>query len=185
MKVFISSDMEGTAGITDWQQCTGDGPEAAAGRRLLLAEVNAAIEGAIAAGASEILPNGVVNHVVVTAAQFVDHLHDRTGACARRRGRRPSRRNRMQPKSPSRRVTATAGMAAACCHRVVNHGNERQTRCPRLLTSNRGNGQPLTQRPANASTAKDRTSAESRISAGLASVRRRHRRMAILLAAGR
>src|SRR5262249_58221299 len=53
MKVFLSSDMEGTAGIVDWAQCVGDGPEAAAGRRLLLAEVNAAIEGALAGGAAE------------------------------------------------------------------------------------------------------------------------------------
>jgi D-amino peptidase len=45
MKVFLSSDMEGTAGVVDWAQCVGDGPEAAAGRRLLLGEVNAAIEG--------------------------------------------------------------------------------------------------------------------------------------------
>ena len=57
MKVFLSSDMEGTAGIVDWAQCVGDGPEAAAGRRLLLAEVNAAIEGALAGGATEIVVN--------------------------------------------------------------------------------------------------------------------------------
>ena len=56
-KVFLSSDMEGTAGVVDWAQCTGDGPEAVAGRRLLLAEVNAAIEGALAGGASEIVVN--------------------------------------------------------------------------------------------------------------------------------
>src|SRR5215470_16988216 len=57
MKVFVSSDMEGTAGVVDWDQCVGDGPEAAAGRRLLLAEVNAAIEGAVAGGATEIVVN--------------------------------------------------------------------------------------------------------------------------------
>jgi D-amino peptidase len=57
MKVFLSSDMEGTAGVVDWAQCVGDGPEAAVGRRLLLAEVNAAIEGALAGGASEIVVN--------------------------------------------------------------------------------------------------------------------------------
>ena len=57
MKVFVSSDMEGTAGVVDWDQCVGDGPEAAAGRRLLLAEVNAAIEGALAGGATEIVVN--------------------------------------------------------------------------------------------------------------------------------
>ena len=45
MKVFLSSDMEGTAGVVDWEQCVGDGPEAAAGRQLLLDEVNAAHRG--------------------------------------------------------------------------------------------------------------------------------------------
>src|SRR5947207_3304869 len=57
MKVFLSSDMEGTAGVVDWEQCVGDGPQAAAGRALLLAEVNAAIEGAVAGGATEIVVN--------------------------------------------------------------------------------------------------------------------------------
>jgi D-amino peptidase len=57
MKVFLSSDMEGTAGVVDWEQCVGDGPQAVAGRRLLLAEVNAAIEGAIEGGASEVVVN--------------------------------------------------------------------------------------------------------------------------------
>jgi D-amino peptidase len=57
MKVFLSTDMEGTAGVVDWQQCVGDGPEAQAGRKLLLAEVNAAIEGAVAGGATQIVVN--------------------------------------------------------------------------------------------------------------------------------
>ncbi|HET7244099.1 MAG TPA: M55 family metallopeptidase [Streptosporangiaceae bacterium] len=57
MKVFLSSDMEGTAGVVDWEQCVGNGPEATAGRALLLAEVNAAIEGAVAGGATEIVVN--------------------------------------------------------------------------------------------------------------------------------
>ncbi|HET7016489.1 MAG TPA: M55 family metallopeptidase [Streptosporangiaceae bacterium] len=57
MKVFITSDMEGTAGVVDWEQCIGPGPEAAAGRELLLNEVNAAIEGALAGGATEIVVN--------------------------------------------------------------------------------------------------------------------------------
>jgi D-amino peptidase len=57
LKVFVSSDMEGTAGIVDWEQCVGDGPQAAAGRKLLLDEVNAAIEGAMAGGASEVVVN--------------------------------------------------------------------------------------------------------------------------------
>ncbi|MHB1500946.1 MAG: M55 family metallopeptidase [Candidatus Dormibacteria bacterium] len=56
MKVYISCDMEGVAGIVDWQQC-GPGPEFEVGRRLLLAEVNAAIDGAIEAGAGHFLVN--------------------------------------------------------------------------------------------------------------------------------
>jgi len=57
VKVFLSTDMEGTAGVVDWEQCTGDGPQAEAGRRLLLAEVNAAIEGAIEGGATQVVVN--------------------------------------------------------------------------------------------------------------------------------
>jgi len=57
VRVFISSDMEGTAGIVDWTQCRGPGPEYETGRRLLLDEVNAAISGAVDAGASEVLVN--------------------------------------------------------------------------------------------------------------------------------
>src|SRR5262245_59361005 len=56
MKVFLSSDIEGTAGIVDWGQVLGEG-EYALGRRLLLAEVNAAIDGAMAGGATEVVGN--------------------------------------------------------------------------------------------------------------------------------
>jgi len=57
MKVFLSSDMEGTAGVVDWNQCLGPGPEYQYYRRLLQDEVNAAIEGALSAGATEFLVN--------------------------------------------------------------------------------------------------------------------------------
>ena len=57
MKVFISSDMEGTAGVVDWSQCLLGEPEYDYYRTLLQAEVNAAIEGAQAAGAKEFLVN--------------------------------------------------------------------------------------------------------------------------------
>jgi D-amino peptidase len=57
LKVFISSDIEGTAGIVDWQQVIGPGVEYEMGRRLLLGEVNAAIDGAIEGGATEIVVN--------------------------------------------------------------------------------------------------------------------------------
>jgi D-amino peptidase len=57
MKVFISSDIEGTAGIADWEQVRGPGAEYELGRRLLTDEVNAAIDGAAEAGGSHILVN--------------------------------------------------------------------------------------------------------------------------------
>jgi D-amino peptidase len=57
MKIFISSDIEGTAGIVDWQQVRASGADYALGRRLLTAEVNAAIDGAAEAGAGEIVVN--------------------------------------------------------------------------------------------------------------------------------
>ena len=57
MKIFLSSDIEGTAGIVDWQQVLGPGAEYELGRRLLLAEVNAAIDGATDGGATEIVVN--------------------------------------------------------------------------------------------------------------------------------
>src|SRR5262245_24475255 len=56
-KVFLSFDMEGVAGIVDWDQCVGQGAAYEIGRRLTLGEVNAAIDGAVDAGATELLVN--------------------------------------------------------------------------------------------------------------------------------
>jgi uncharacterized damage-inducible protein DinB len=57
VKIFISFDMEGVAGIADWSQCRGPGQAYEEGRRLLLGEVNAAIDGALAGGATQIVCN--------------------------------------------------------------------------------------------------------------------------------
>lgn len=58
MKVWISFDMEGVAGIVDWDQCRpGSGPSYALGCELLQDEVNAAITGALEGGATEIVLN--------------------------------------------------------------------------------------------------------------------------------
>jgi D-amino peptidase len=56
VRVFISSDIEGTAGIVHWEQVL-NGPEYEGGRTLLENEVNAAIDGAGDAGAGEFLVN--------------------------------------------------------------------------------------------------------------------------------
>ncbi len=57
MKVFISADIEGVAGVVDPDQVRGPGAEYEIGRRLLTGEVNAAIDGALEAGAEEVLVN--------------------------------------------------------------------------------------------------------------------------------
>lgn len=57
MKIFISVDLEGVAGIVAWEQCVAGGDDYALGRDLALGEVNAAIEGAVAAGGTDILVN--------------------------------------------------------------------------------------------------------------------------------
>jgi D-amino peptidase len=57
MKIYISADMEGVAGVVDWEQCRVGGLGYELGARLLLGEVNAAIDGAIAGGADSVTVN--------------------------------------------------------------------------------------------------------------------------------
>ncbi|HZQ10865.1 MAG TPA: M55 family metallopeptidase [Anaerolineae bacterium] len=55
MRVSIWVDMEGIAGIQAWEQVVHDGAMYQEGRRLMTAEVNAAVRGAYAYGANEIV----------------------------------------------------------------------------------------------------------------------------------
>jgi D-amino peptidase len=55
LKVFISVDMEGITGITHWKEVSRDGKDYDYFRKIMTQETNAAIEGALAAGATEIL----------------------------------------------------------------------------------------------------------------------------------
>jgi len=55
MKILIAADMEGVTGVTHWDQVTPGHVEYGRFRRLMTQDVNAAIEGALEAGASEIL----------------------------------------------------------------------------------------------------------------------------------
>jgi D-amino peptidase len=55
MRVLIMSDMEGVSGIVKWDQVTGGKPMYEEGRRLYTEEINAAVRGAKAAGATEIV----------------------------------------------------------------------------------------------------------------------------------
>lgn len=55
MKVYVSADIEGIAGVTHWDETEIGKPGYEASRRQLAAEVRAACEGAAQAGAGEIL----------------------------------------------------------------------------------------------------------------------------------
>ena len=57
MKVFISVDIEGISCVVNSDSTTATGKTYDEARRQMTAEVNAAIEGAIAAGATEIIVN--------------------------------------------------------------------------------------------------------------------------------
>lgn len=57
MKVYISADMEGITGTVVSKQVLEDGAEYARFRRLMTADVNAAVAGAFAGGATEVLVN--------------------------------------------------------------------------------------------------------------------------------
>ena len=67
MKLFLSTDFEGTSGIVAWEQIIEGNAEYEQGRRLLTAEVNAVINGAIEGGASDFVVND--------AHHFMRNLH--------------------------------------------------------------------------------------------------------------
>lgn len=54
-KIFISIDMEGASGIVDWTQVGRDQQEYQTGRRLMVGDLNAAIEGALESGVEEVV----------------------------------------------------------------------------------------------------------------------------------
>src|ERR1700712_4877297 len=55
MRVLMMTDMEGVSGIVNWQQVNGGAPLYEEGRRLYTEEINAAVRGARAGGATEIV----------------------------------------------------------------------------------------------------------------------------------
>lgn len=57
LKVFISVDMEGVSGVVDRDQTSSDGKDYQRFRMLMTAEANAAVDGALDAGATHIVVN--------------------------------------------------------------------------------------------------------------------------------
>src|SRR5437868_3564599 len=57
MKLFLSTDFEGTSGVVAWEQIIEGNPEYEQGRQLLTDEVNAVITGAAQGGATQFVVN--------------------------------------------------------------------------------------------------------------------------------
>lgn len=69
LKVYISVDMEGIAGVVNGDQTSSSGKDYGLARRWMTGEVNAAIRGALQAGATEIVANdshGSMRNVIIS-----------------------------------------------------------------------------------------------------------------------
>lgn len=72
MRIYISADFEGTSGVTSPRQCFPGSTEFEHARRRWIGDVNAAVEGAISGGATEVLVNeahAAMNYLLP------EHLH--------------------------------------------------------------------------------------------------------------
>jgi D-amino peptidase len=72
MKIFISADMEGVSGITHPAQCRPNHADYPRFRRLMTQEVNAAVAGAVEAGATEVVVND--GHLTMTNL-VIEEMH--------------------------------------------------------------------------------------------------------------
>ncbi|MFW5870066.1 MAG: M55 family metallopeptidase [Candidatus Sumerlaeota bacterium] len=57
MKIYILTDMEGISGIYKIEQVKSDQPDYGAARKLMMDDINAAVDAAFAAGATEVVAN--------------------------------------------------------------------------------------------------------------------------------
>jgi len=109
MKLFLSTDFEGTSGIVAWEQIIEGNAEYEQGRWLLTNEVNAVITGALEGGATEFVVNDSHHHMrnlhpqdlLGQARRGTDHERDRDGLAHRHLARGQGERQR-RPKPPPR-----------------------------------------------------------------------------------
>ncbi len=70
--IYISSDMEGVAGVVDWPETESGHPDYDRFRRIMTDEVNAAVEGAVQGGATGVVVND--SHDSMKNI-LIEHLH--------------------------------------------------------------------------------------------------------------
>ena len=81
MRIYISADMEGITGLVDRDDVQPGGRDYERGRRMMALDVNAAVAGAVAAGASDVLVNDAHGHDV--GDRVLQELSGRIRACIR------------------------------------------------------------------------------------------------------
>ncbi|MDR1482000.1 MAG: M55 family metallopeptidase [Synergistaceae bacterium] len=64
MRIFISADMEGATGVVQWEQVDKPERDYAFGRRMQIHDVKAVIDGALSAGADEIIVNDSHDYMI-------------------------------------------------------------------------------------------------------------------------
>jgi D-amino peptidase len=137
MRVFISVDMEGVAGVATFDQIIRGGTGYPRAQELMTAEANAAIRGAFAAGADEVLVNdshGTMDNL----------LHDRIDARARILFGAPRPSCMVQGISAADSLAVFVGYhAAAGAAGVLAHTFSSN------FTELRVNGQPMTEAEVN------------------------------------
>lgn len=140
MRVFISADMEGITGIADPRDILEDERAYERGQQLMVGDVNAAVEGALSAGADEVVVND--SHWTMTNIPHED-LHD--GARLIRGSSK--RRLMMEGFTPDHDVVFFVGYhaKAGTPHAVLNH-----TMFPQMLIRIEINGEEVGEMGINA-----------------------------------
>lgn len=144
MKIYISADMEGVTGVTLSEEVLIEGREYECFRRLMTADVNAAVEGAIEAGASEVLVNDGHWHM---SNLLLEELHP---AARLIRGNHVKPLSMMEGIDPSFAVVLFIGY-----HAMVgrNSGVMNETYWGREVLEFRLNGEPIGELAMNAAIA--------------------------------
>ena len=99
MKVFISVDIEGATGIASFSQCgraDGQHYDYAFARRMLTGDVNAAIRGARAAGATEVIVKDAHGNVIQVSCSAVANTTETEAGPGRVRNRQRQSQSQAQ-----------------------------------------------------------------------------------------
>ena len=131
MKVYISADMEGASGISSFHQVKPSSKEFEAYRRIWTQNINQLVEGALEAGATEVLVNEGHDGMDYLSP---DQLHPKAQRIA----------GRLKPKNQMEGIDSSFDIAFLFCHaRAGQHGVLSHSFVAPDIWEMRLNGQPI------------------------------------------